>query len=338
METIENEIVKELKEIQMKNKELLKELVIERTKYTSDNRFKIEELRIWSQYFNISILYFLKEILKISNEEYSKLLKGQITRIKSNEFNALKEKIILQKHKIYYLNRNLNRRNYFDRNKICKESQRLQINSRDYVLKILKKNRASFTRVMKDTESKARLFIGEYVNDKLPECYIENNYNDMIKVFAIALNKICIKLGKTIKMQDKEDFIQDCMCYIIANGNIVDKYKNPIIKDSIALTKYKKIIYIKSYFYFLNKLKKYEVETCNYDDKIKYQAIEDTEYNDVEEYIDKIFKDELTKNIFKMIYKEGNIDETKEKISKMYKISIEEIDQIIRKYTESIMF
>ena len=39
-----------------------------------------------------------------------------------------------------------------------------------------------------------------------------------------------------------------------------------------------------------------------------------------------------------MIYKEGNTDETKEKISKMYKISIEEIDQIIRKYTESIMF
>ncbi len=337
METIKNEIVKELKETQKKNKEMLKELVIERTKYTPDNKFKIEELRIWSQHFNISVNYFLKEILKISDDEYMKLLRGEKTRICSKEFDFLKGKIINQKHKKYYFNRNLNRRNYFDRNKICKESQRLQINTSDYVLKILNKNRASFFRVMKDKESKKRLFIGKYVNDKLPECYVKNNYDDMLKIFSIALKKISLKLGKNIKIQDKEDFIQDCMCYIIANGNIVDKYNRPVIKDSIALSKYKKIIYLKAYFYFLNKLKNYQISECEFDDKLKYQVEVTDDFNDVEEYIENVFKDELTKTIFKMIYKNGNTDETKEKISKQYKISVEVIDQIIRKYTESVM-
>ena len=338
MEVIKKELVKELKEIQKKNRELLRELVIERTKYTSDNKFKIEEIGIWSQYFNVSVNYFLKEILKISEDEYMKILKCQIIRIRSKEFDYLKEKIMLQKHRRYYSNRNLNKRNYFDRNKISKESQRLQINTTDYVLKILNKNRASFLRVMKDTESKTRLFIGKYVNDKLPECYVKNNYNDMLKIFSIALKKISIKLGKNIKIQDKEDFIQDCMCYIIANGNIVDRYNRPIIKDSIALEKYKKIIYLKAYFYFLNKLKDYQILTYEYEDKRKYQVNETNDFEDVEEYIENVFKDELTKQIFKMIYKEGNTDETKEKISKQYKISTEAIDQIIRKYTESIMF
>ena len=88
----------------------------------------------------------------------------------------------------------------------------------------------------------------------------------------------------------------------------------------------------------MNKLKDYQILTYEYEDKRKYQVNETNDFEDVEEYIENVFKDELTKQIFKMIYKEGNTDETKEKISKQYKISIEAIDQIIRKYTESIMF
>ena len=141
-------LINQLKENFHENEKILKELVIKRLEYQCKNYFYIEEVKEWSQYFQIKMSDMLLFILGIEQEEF----------IKSIRYCEIKDKFLQKKRNEYMKKINLNRRTYFNKEKILREAELLKINENDFVLYILGKKRQSMQRVMKDVQGKKRLY------------------------------------------------------------------------------------------------------------------------------------------------------------------------------------
>lgn len=85
-------ILMELKNYEEQCNKILRQLVIERIKNTSSNKFKMEEIEYWSQYFEILILIFMFQVLQIKREDYIKLLKKQKRQLESEVYIIEKTK------------------------------------------------------------------------------------------------------------------------------------------------------------------------------------------------------------------------------------------------------
>lgn len=229
------EILNELRNDEKAHKEILKQLVIERIKETLNNKFKLEEIKYWSEYFNISMNTLIFQILQINREIYKKLLKGKILGVESKAYIEIKDKIIKNKKKKYLRNRNLNKRNYYNKEKLINQSEIQNINIVDFAIDILGKSRASFRNVLKDKKGKKRLYIGRYINAKLPISYIEKNSEEIYIMSKRNINKVALIKGISIIKEDKEDLIQDCMSYVMENGNMLDKKGDPIIVNELQV-------------------------------------------------------------------------------------------------------
>lgn len=94
-------ILMELKNYEEQCNKILRQLVIERIKNTSSNKFKMEEIEYWSQYFEILILIFMFQVLQIKREDYIKLLKKQKRQLESEVY--IIEKTKYQRKKVRYI-------------------------------------------------------------------------------------------------------------------------------------------------------------------------------------------------------------------------------------------
>lgn len=200
---------------------------------------------------------FMLEILQIDREEYKKLLKGQLNYINSEKFMKLKNKLLDSKHKKYFSNRNLNKRNYYNKEKLTKQAKIQNVNIYDFAIKILCKNRESFRKVINDENGRIRLYIGKYVNSKLPTIYIERNIEEIYESAKRIVDRAALIRGIHVSIEDKEDLIQDCVNYIIENGNMLDKRGSPIIISEYATKHNKNKIFLKTYYYAIRNIENY---------------------------------------------------------------------------------
>lgn len=327
------QILNELRNDEKSHKKILKQLVIERIKETSENKFKLNEIKYWSEYFNVSMTTLIFEILQINRESYKKLLRGQIIRIESNVYIKVKNKVIENKKKKYLKNRNLNRRNYYNKEKLINQAEIQNINIIDFTIDILGKSRASFRKVLKDEDGKKKLYIGRYINAKLPRNYIEKNSEELYAMSKINIDKVALVRGISIDKEDKEDLIQDCISYIIENGNMLDKKGNPIIVNEYASRHNKNKISKKVYYYVMHIIENYMRNDTNseYMDNIGYRNSYKENLDDeiLERCIYENISDKMEQKIFLIMYRIGNNEYTKQYIANKYKLKIDQIDEIL---------
>ncbi len=271
-----NEILMILKDENKKRLQMQKELVKERTKNTSEDFFSVNEIFYFSEYFDISMEKFLREILEIDNVKYSKILKGQVTRIYSEAYVKAKNDYLCKKRKIFSKNINLNTKTYFSKKDLLENAEKLDLNVRDFSIKVLEKSSDSFKRVINDENCKRRLYIGSYVTAKLPETFIDNNYSQIEKIAKWAIYSASKRLGGIILLpEDYKDELQKCMIYIYFNGNSLNKNNIPIIKSQRFYKKYIVSFYKKLLSYEMQEISKIvkNKKVLEYNDNIFYRNI-----------------------------------------------------------------
>lgn len=324
------ELLKELKTYEKTYKKILKQLVVERIKETSSNRFKLEEIEYWSKHFEISMTEFIYQVLQLDRDSYSKILKGQKSGVESNRYIKFKNKFLNSKSKKYLYNRNLNIRNYYNKEKLISQSEVHNINLIDFCANILKKSKNSFKSVINDETGKRRLFIGRNVNAKLPIIYMEKNNEELYIIVKRNVNRVVYLRGIYINKEDRADLVQDCVNYIFENGNMLDKRGNLIIKDGFAKERVKRRMFSKAYYYIMNNIGKYREmsKSFEYDENRNYNNSSD---DDIEKCIFENINDKMEQDIFLMLYRKGNDKTTINEISNKYNLSLEEINEILNR-------
>ena len=327
-------LINQLKENFHENEKILKELVIKRLEYQCKNYFYIEEVKEWSQYFQIKMSDMLLFILGIEQEEFIKILNKKVTRIKSIRYCEIKDKFLQKKRNEYMKKINLNRRTYFNKEKILREAELLKINENDFVLYILGKKRQSMQRVMKDVQGKKRLYIGRYVNYSLPMSYYKNNLDKINAIIKKATIRACFKLCVKYNKYNWEDMIQDVSLYLMENGNELNKYNKPVIKqEEIKFKKKHEILfYTKSFYYQMNNLKSYSIKQVEYNDKVgtRNQLSQQIDiYEDQESILEQWFSNKKEKQIFKKILKYQDNPNKLKIVADEENLSVKELENLL---------
>lgn len=332
MDIIYNEIITELKKEKNLNNERLKTLVLKRIQETEENKFNLCEIEKWSKYFNIQYTEFLINVLDISKEQYNKLIARKIRRVSSERYNKMKEKVMRQKAKKYLNTKNLNKRNYYNLERLIIDSSKLNINIIDFTCKILGKDRKSLNRVKKDNKNRNRLYIGRYVNTALPMKYIEKNQAYIYKIINIEINRFKRKFYLTERTIDRDELVQSSMIYLIDRGNDLDRRGNPVIKDSTIIKSHTLRMYKKIYFYIINNYKKQRnTYVLNENKELESNLIDQSYYSEIEELIKKCFTKESDIKILIDIFRKGYSSENIEKVAIQNNMSIESINNILGK-------
>lgn len=328
-------ILYELKTNERAYKKILKQLVKDRIRKTENNKFELKEIKYWSEYFNISINDFIFQVLKISVENYKKVLKGNVKYFESIEYKKQKDKMLTTKRNIYYRNRNLNTRIYYDKDKLVKQADKQNINIVDFTISVLGKSRESLRKVLKDEKGRRRLFIGKYVNAQLPWDYIEKNSKEIYKISRININRVSAKKQMTIRKEDKEDLVQDCINYIIENGNMLDKHGNPIIVNEFASKRNKRKIASKIYYYAMKSIDNYRNKNSTFLENIRYESYIEDAYKETEEKVERCIYENISnkfeQEILLYLYKnsDNGLESNIQKISNKYNLEKEQINEIL---------
>lgn len=266
----EKEILVILKTEKERLTKIQKRLVEKRVKETNREKFNAKDIYKYSKYFKIQMNQFLLLILEIDESDYKKFLKGEITNIYSKTYNKLKEEYLNKKQKIFNKRVNWNMRTYFNKKNLETIASELNINTIDFALKILNKSKSSARRVLFANNLKTRLYIGRYVNTKLPKGYLEMHIDKIMIITKIAVKKATRRLRIRLNKTDYEDELQKCLIYINDNGNSLYKNNTPKIRNLKLKEINQKIFYLKMFYYELNELKNIKFD-IKYIDNINYK-------------------------------------------------------------------
>ncbi len=296
-----DEIIKILRNDKKRKKQMLKETVEKRIQKTSKEKFDIQEIYFYSQYFNISMSNFLLNILEVKLEDYIKFTKGYIRKINSEKYNKVKNNYIKkQKTRLKY-RINWNKKTYYNKENLLEKAKEYQINVKDFSTKILEKSMSCTNRILKDETNKKRLFVGKYVNTALPNGYIETNIKEITNIARIATNKASKKLGMKLPIEEYNEEIQKCTIFISYHGNKLKKNNKP----SIISEKYKnyhgKLFYHIGLYYEMGEIKKLKTEN-SYNDKIQYGKNDESSYNSVFDLIEQLKLNQIQKRIAQKRY------------------------------------
>lgn len=334
----DKEIMNILRKDKKDKEKMLKKLVEEKVKRDSKEKFSIQDIDYYSKYFNISMNELLLEILEVNRQDYVKFTKGYIKQISSEKFSNSKDKYICKKKNIFKRKINWNMRNYYNRELLLKNAQKLEINILDFATNILGKSKKSVRRVIKDKNARKRLYIGKYVNAELPMNYIENNKEIIMIIIKRAVSRAIIKLGVKFSDIDYEDEIQKALIYINYNGNNLDKYNQPIINTIEYKKQHGKTFSNKVFFYEINEIKIIKME-FQYQDSIKYEQMQNynglDEVNSTKEFIEKYGFDGIYARIIKKLSAGYTLEEILEQENidgQIYKNIMEKMKQKIKLY------
>lgn len=319
-----------------KKVQMQKDLVKERVKLTSKEKFDIKEIYYFSQYFGISMQNFLLDVLAIDKQEYKKFVKGHLLQVYSEIYTQMKEDYINRKKKIFQNRINWNKKTYYNKKRLLKSANKLDINVCDFSLKILEKRKECMRRVLKDDKSRRRLGIGQYVNTELPQGYLDANKDKIILLAKGAIKRAVEKLGVSNVKIDYEEELQKCLLYINYNGNSLNRKSIPKINSNKMSKTIEKNFFYKMMYYEINELKNYKPET-EYIENLVYKN-SSANFYDIED--EKQFLETLS-----LDNKENKIAESfiagysEEEIMAKENIGLDEInrikDKIKEKYLES---
>lgn len=278
----EKEILVELRKGRKENKRLLNKLVEEKVRLTNKEKFSLQEIQYYSQFLNISMNKLLQEVLFIGEEDYRKIINGQLKNINSEKFNQFKARYIKKKKNIYKYRINWNKRNYFNKEKLELRSKKFSINVLDFSMQILGKSKPCVTRVLKSSDNTKRFYVGKYINCRLPDGYFENNVEVINRIAKCAVRRAIFKFGIRMNKELFDEEVQKSLVYIWCNGNGLNKFGEPIMTKTEFKPKHGKIFYCKIYYNEISEIGN-RFFGSEYNENIKYGDFQNQEIP-IEEY------------------------------------------------------
>ena len=267
----DNDIWEILQKNNKRNKRIIEDLMKRRVKETPKNKFNLQEIYFYSQYYHISMNELLLNVLIVDYNDYIKFIHKKIKYIKSEEYNRKKQKYLHSKIIILKYRINWNKRNYFTKTKLVKVAESYNINTYDFARNILRKSAGSTRRVLNDSEDRKRLFIGKYINAELPKRYFEVNIHEIIRIVKVALKVAFHRRNIKLSSEEFKEEEQKCLLYMRLHGNSLKKDNTPMIVSDKFKKKQGKILYTKAFYYVLNEITKIKFET-EYNDAIRYNS------------------------------------------------------------------
>ncbi len=264
-------VLMKLKNYEKQWKRILEQLVIERVKDNPSDKLVLEEINYWSGFFEISTTDLIFQVLQVKRENYNKVLRRQNKKLESEKYTEAKNKLLKKKKREYLRTKNLNQKIYYNKNQLVLESKKQNINVEDFTIRILGKNKMSYQRVIKDKTGKNRLSIGQYVNARLSNSYVEENYKELYQMISINISKVAKIRNIRLNSEDKNDLMQDGILYLLENGNMLNKQGNPVIKNKYTKYHNKIIMSKKVYAFLMQELSKHTYIHSQYSDSINYQ-------------------------------------------------------------------
>jgi hypothetical protein len=329
------EIMKILRDDEKTQNQMLKEIVEKRVMETSKEKFDMQDVYFYSKYFNVSMSNLLLGVLKVSQDDYKKFVKGYLRQINSEKFNKLKNKYInRQKTKLKY-RVNWNKKTYYNRENLIASAIKYGTNTKDFSMQVLGKSVQSTNRVLQDFTNKKRLFIGQYVRTSLPNEYIEANIKIITEISRKAISKVIYKFGIRLSKDDYNEEVQKCVIFINYNGNNLTKNNKPRITSDKYKNWHGKIFYLTALYFEMRELQKIKIENY-YNDKIKYSQNENFEKSNIFDLIQNLELNYLQEKIIKKLYAGYEKEEimAQEKMSEeLYNKNLENI----RKQLQNVM-
>lgn len=329
-----HDVLLELKRNAKDNKKLLNQLVIDRVSKTDKMTFSLKEIKEYSQFLNISMNQLLHEVLSIKPEDYQKVVEGKLKIISSDKFEQAKFRLLKKKKNIYKYRINWNKRTYFNKEKVELKAKKFSVNTLDFSIYILGKSRPCAIRVLKSLDNKKRFYIGKYVSCKLPNDYFENNVKEISRIAKCAVRNAIFKFRIKLNQDEFNDEVQNNLSYIWREGNWLDKFGNPMIKDCKIKPKHIKKFYYKAFYNELMELKKREWH-AEYNEKLKYgdnqeQTIPIEEYHFMKEF------DDMQRKISQLIMDGFGQEEILSKLEISKEFYDEQIELIKEKYVNAV--
>ena len=327
MPMTDKEIVAELRKEKKDNERILKELVEKRVKNTSKEKFSLQEIYDYSNYFGIPMSTLLLQILSVEEKEYKKLSKGYKKHIHSEKFCNKKQKLIKKVKNIYKYRVNWNIKNYFNKQRIEGTANTFNINALDFAKGVLQKSYLCIQRVLKDDTNMKRFYIGQYVNTSLPMEYVDKNYKLLEKIAKIAVRKAINTKGIKYTRDEYNEEVQKCLVYAVDKGNSLNKLNKPVIHSEKYRKSQGSIIYCKVFYYELSEIYKMRF-VSGYNEKIGYMNKRSSyidEEHEVKNFIENFALNDLQAQIIRLI----NDGYTKDEIIAQKGISLNIYDEII---------
>lgn len=290
-------IVEILQKSQIEHNRIIKKLFEKRIQKTPRNKFDLQEIYYYSNYFNVTMNELLLEILVVDPLDYQKFIHEKIKYIQSKKYQDMKNKYLKNRRTILKYRINWNKRIYYTKSKLLKYSELYKVNVYDFSINVLEKSKRSTYRVLNDKDNRKRLYIGQNIDTKLPKQYFEENINEIQRIIKIALKKAFYRRNLRLTLEDYKDQEQKCLIYIMLHGNCLKKDNTPVIVSSKYKKRHGKIIYCKVFYYILNEITKIKKEV-EYNDKIAYnlpaknddefELLESVNFSEVEKRITKL--------------------------------------------------
>ena len=331
----DKEIMVLLRRENKENERILKELIERRIKDTSREKFSMQEIYYFSNYFKMPMSKLLLQILDVNTNDYKKFLKGHIKLISSEKYRMQKEKMLRKARNIYKHRINWNIKNYYNKEKLLKRAKKFNINAFDFGAGVLQKSGFCIKRVLNDKSNLKRFYIGKYVNTSLPMEFVDNNFKELEKITKWAVRKAANTIGMRISKDEFNEEVQKCLVYALDNGNSLNKFSQPVIQSIKYKKRQGKRIYYKIYYYEMSEIHKLRYNSY-YDDKIGYAGCE---YNsseaeqDIDYFIESLRLDDVQTEIVQLINKGYN----KNEIIIQKQITLNQYDQIINDVKQRIL-
>lgn len=282
---------------------ILNKIMIKRVNETSSYSFNRKEIINLSQYYNINKRDFIVFILGKSDQLYYDFKSQRVESINSLDYFEIKKEYIKRKKEEVKEMFNPDKRTYFNLKDIQELSNLLGINTDDIILHFFDKTKKNLYNLKTNYRNRNRISYGQYRSGKIPNSYIENNFEllkkDIVEVSVKSVfNFLNIRYDETNNIFD--DLTQEGLIYLMEHGNPLENKIYMIGDNDIEYKKeHGKIFYKKSFYFILTEIKKYinlkEKNGKIFEINLKTnRTVNNSNENNVKETINEISNESIT--------------------------------------------